>query len=411
MRPVLLLILMWVWLARPAAAYSVLTHEAIIDANWPLGIKPLLLKRFPATTDDQLRDAHAYAYGGAILQDMGYYPFGSKFFSDLVHYVRTGDFVQALLRDAQDVNEYAFALGALAHYASDNDGHPYAINRTVPMLYPKLEREYGSSVTYEDNPAKHLKTEFGFDVIEVAQGKYASQAYHDFIGFQVSKPLLERAFVETYSLQLTVLFHDLDRSLGTYRYSVSKVIPEMTKTAWAAKKNDILKLQSEMTARKYVYRFSRADYEKEWHGNYDQPGPGARLLAWFFRIIPKIGPLRALAFKVPPPAAEKLFLASVQQTSARYQELIAAASEDRLTLVNENFDIGRPTHRGDYWKADDTYSTLLEHFSEAPDQISPELRANILAFYGGSNPPPSEKATAVLAALRSYSGSSQGVEP
>jgi len=81
-------------------------------------------------------------------------------------------------------------------------------------------------------------------VIEVAQGKYASQAYHDFIGFQVSKPLLERAFVETYSLELTMLFHDLDRSLGTYRYSVSKVIPAMTKTAWAAKKNDILKLQS-----------------------------------------------------------------------------------------------------------------------------------------------------------------------
>lgn len=145
MRPVLLLILMWVWLSKPAPAYSVLAHEAIIDANWPLGIQPLLLKRFPATTNDQLRDAHAYAYGGAILQDMGYYPLGNKFFSDLVHYVRTGDFVQARLRDAQDVNEYAFALGALAHYASDNDGHPFAINRAVPMLYPKLEREYGSS--------------------------------------------------------------------------------------------------------------------------------------------------------------------------------------------------------------------------------------------------------------------------
>ncbi len=411
MRLVLVAILVCSCLARPAGAYSVLTHEAIIDSAWPIAIKPLLLKRYPDTTDEQLRRAHAYAYGGAILQDMGYYPFGSKFFSDLVHYVRTGDFVQALLRDAQDVNEYAFALGALAHYASDNDGHPIAVNRVVPMLYPKLKREYGSVVTYEDNPAKHLKTEFGFDVIEVAQGKYATQAYHDFIGFQVSKPLLERAFAETYSLQLCQLFHDLDRALGSYRYVVSKVIPEMTKAAWASKKSEIVKLQSEMTRRKYVYRFSRANYEKEWDHNYDRPGPGAELLAWFLRILPKIGPLRALAFKVPPPAAEKLFLASFRQTSERYQDLISAVSENRLRLVNENFDIGRPTHRGDYWKADDTYSILLEHLSDAPDQISPELRADIVTFYGPSGTPVSEKAAAVLSALRSYSSSTDIVAP
>src|ERR1700693_6661948 len=173
----------------PLKAYSVLTHEAIIDRNWPDGIKPLLLAHFPATTEDQLREAHAYAYGGAILQDMGYYPFGSKFFSDLLHYVRSGDFITALIRDAQDVNEYAFALGALAHYAADNAGHPGAVNRAVPMLYPKLRAKLGSNITYEDNPTAHLKTEFAFDIVEVARGKYASESYHDFIGFKVSKPL------------------------------------------------------------------------------------------------------------------------------------------------------------------------------------------------------------------------------
>ena len=216
------LVLVSLLLAQPLGGYSVLTHEAIIDSSWPNEIKPLLLKRFPGATDDQLRDAHAYAYGGAIIQDMGYYPFGSKFFSDLVHYTRSGDFVTALLRDSQDINEYAFALGALAHYAADNEGHPIAINRAVPMLYPKLHAKYGAEVTYEDNPGAHLKTEFGFDVVQVARGKYASETYHDFIGFKVSKPLLERAFEDTYCLKMEKVFRDVDLALGTYRYSVSR---------------------------------------------------------------------------------------------------------------------------------------------------------------------------------------------
>src|SRR5579864_672664 len=218
------LLLSTVLLSVPSAVpYSVLTHEAIVDRNWADRIKPLLVARFPGLTEDQFREAHAYAYGGAILQDMGYYPFGSKLFSDMVHYVRSGDFILALLREAQDVNEYAFALGALAHYASDNEGHPVAVNRAVPMLYPKLRVKYGPEVTYEDDPASHLKTEFAFDVVEVAHGQYATQAYHDFIGFQVAKPLLERAFQDTYSLEMAKLFSDEDLALGTYRFTVSKL--------------------------------------------------------------------------------------------------------------------------------------------------------------------------------------------
>jgi len=385
--------------ALPLRAYSVLTHEAIIDRNWPGEIKPLLLAHFPGTTEEQLREAHAYAYGGAILQDMGYYPFGNKFFSDLVHYVRSGDFVATLIRDAQDVNEYAFALGALAHYAADNEGHPIAVNRAVPMLYPKLERKFGPDVTYEDNPGAHLKTEFGFDVIEVARGKYALESYHDFIGFQVSKPLLERAFQDTYAFSLNSLFKDLDLALGTFRFTVSQVIPEMTKAAWSAKKKQIQQLEAGMTRRKFVYRISRTSYQKEWAGKYERPGLGARFLGFLFRLIPKIGPFRALAFKVPTPEAEKLFIASFDDTKDRYRLLLVEVKENRLQLQNENFDIGRPTRRGDYKMADESYSKLLERLDKAAT-IPPDLRANILAFYKDSDGPESERARAVLAVLR-----------
>ncbi len=148
--------------------YSVLSHEAIVDSLWDASIQKMLLKRFPAATPEELEQAHAYAYGGCILQDMGYYPFSSHFFSDLTHYVRSGDFIMALIRESQDVNEYAFALGALAHYAADNSGHRLATNLAVPILYPKLRLKFGKQVTYDDAPLAHIRTEFGFDVLQVA---------------------------------------------------------------------------------------------------------------------------------------------------------------------------------------------------------------------------------------------------
>lgn len=386
-----------------APAYSVLTHEAIIDSAWPHQLRPLLLQRFPKATDDQLREAHAYAYGGAIIQDMGYYPFGSKFFSDLVHYTRSGDFVLALLSDAKqsgDLNDYAFALGALAHYAADNLGHPVAVNRTVPLVYPKLRAKFGPVVTYEDNPADHLKTEFGFDVIEVARGQYADEAYHDFIGFKVAKPLLERAFEETYCVPLKDLFADLDLALGTYRFSVSQAIPEMTKAAWAARKKDIRRLRTGMTRRRYIYHISIARYQKDWDHQYRRPGFGARLLAFLFRLVPKIGPFKAFAFKIPPPAAEKMFLASFDDTVRKYGELLPQAGAGTLQLPNKNFDTGRPTRIGDYHLADETYGKLIERFDGHPDEVSSSLRANVLEFYGASDIPASAKASAVLTELR-----------
>ena len=363
--------------ANPCNAYSVLSHEAVVDSAWDDAIKPLLLKRFPDSTPEQLKEAHSYAYGGSVIQDLGYYPFGSHLFSDLVHYVRTGDFVEALLRDSSNLDEYAFALGALAHYAADNEGHSIATNHSVPILYPKLRAKFGDDVAYDQGPTEHIKTEFGFDVVQVAKGRYAPDAYRDFIGFQVSQDLLARAFQETYCLDLKSIFTSYDLALGTYRHAVSEVIPKMTEAAWAAKQDDIRRDIPGITKRKFLYHMSRASYEKNWKEKYRKPSFGAQIIAFFFRIVPKIGPFRTLAFKVPTPEVEKLFTASFNGSVTDYERLLHQVHGDgRITLINNNLDTGTITGPGQYPLADKTYADLLgrqakDHFAGT----SPELQA------------------------------------
>ncbi len=381
-------------------AYSVLTHEAIVDSLWNDSIVPRLKKRFPAVTPDQLLEAHAYAYGGAIIQDMGYFPFGSKLFSDLTHYVRSGDFVTALLRDSETLDEYAFALGSLAHYSADTVGHPEAINLIVPALYPKLKIKYGKVVTYEDDPAAHLKTEFGFDVLEVAYGRYASKAYHDFIGFQVAKPVLERAFLDTYSLELKDIFTSVDLALGTYRKTVSSILPEMTRVAWHEKRDEIQKSQPGITKRKFYYNLSRSNYEKEWGRDYERPGAGARFLAFLFRIIPKVGPFKALSYRMPDPQSEKLFMTAFNDTITRYRELLARSTAARMELPDRNLDTGDMTKRGRYRLADRAYEHLLEKLADGKREITPILRSSILKFYDRAETITSEKARVQLVKLR-----------
>src|ERR1700719_3997461 len=284
-------------------AYSVLTHEEIVDLLWADEIRPLLLQRYPGLTDDQIKEAHAYAYGGAVIQDLGYYPFGSKEFSDLAHYVRTGDFVRELLLESQDVNEYAFALGALAHFSSDITGHP-AVNQSVAIEYPKLRAKFGKSVRYAQNKTAHLKIEFGFDMVQVAKNRYASQQYHDFIGFQVSKSLLERTFPIVYGVELKdVLAHE-DLAIGSYRFAVSRMIPKMTQIALRTHEKDMIKETPSFAKKKFLYRLSRSDYEKEWGKDYKKDGFKTRLLAVLLRYMPKIGPFKALAFNNPTPQTE-----------------------------------------------------------------------------------------------------------
>jgi len=244
--------------------YSVLAHEALIDALWDVKIRPLLKAAYPNATPEELKNAHGFAYGGAIIQDLGYYPHGSPQFSDFTHYVRTGDFITALISDSQDLNELAFAIGALSHYVGDNDGHRYATNIGEPILYPRLAKKYGNVITYEDSPLGHLKTEFGFDVLEVARGNFASEGYHDFIGFHVSKSIVRKAFHDTYGLQLEDLFEDFDKSVESYRRAVSKTIPMATRVAWAAKRLQIEQSHPGITRKSFIYVMSRSSYERNW---------------------------------------------------------------------------------------------------------------------------------------------------
>lgn len=369
--------------------YSVLSHEAVIDALWDVELKAVLLARFPNASPEELKTAHGYAYGGAIIQDLGYYPHGSKKFSDLTHYTRTGDFILALIAESQTLNEYAFALGALSHYVSDLDGHRYATNVGEPILYPKLENKYGNVITYEQDPLAHLMTEFGFDVLEVAKGNFAPQAYHDFIGFDVAKDLLQRAFRDTYGLDLQDVFgDDFDRAIGSYRRDVSKTIPKATRIAWAQKKNEIQKAQPGTTKQRFIYVMRRWSYERNWGKDYDRPSTGERILAVLLKLIPPIGPLRALHFKMPTPPVESLFRASFNRSAGQYREKLQEAEKNILSLPDANYDVGTITPPGAYRLADEACAYWLDQLANKNfNGLTPEIRASLLEYYGNLSAP------------------------
>jgi hypothetical protein len=379
-------------LASPAAGYSVLSHEAAIDVVWDTGIKPLLLQRFPKTTPDQLMCARAFAYGGSVIQDLGYYPFGNRFFSNLLHYVRSGDFVQRLMSDARDVDEYAFALGALAHYANDNTGHPVAVNRALPIVYPKLREKYGDVVTYAEAPKEHVIVEFSFDIVQAAAGSYLPEAYRRFIGFEVATPFLERVFREIYSLEMKDVLRNEQQAISTYRFAVSQLVPQLTEAAWRDKREEIAKLMPGIEHSRFVFAFSRADYERAYGRDYQKPALMARFIAWLYRFVPKIGPLKPLSFKAPTPEAERLFAESFREAHERYAGELAGARARRVSLPNVDFDTGKPSRHGEYELADDTYAELLEQLSKHDfAESTPALRQNIRQYYGPRPQPGSSK--------------------
>ena len=358
---------------------------------WGDVIEPLLKSKYPGLSDEQLKEAHAYAYGGAVIQDLGYYPFGSADFSNLVHYVRSGDFVLEMLRQSQDVNEYAFALGALAHYAADISGHP-TVNQAVAIEYPKLQRKFGNSVKYAQDKTAHIKTEFGFDMVQVAKNRYASEQYHDFIGFKVSKPLLERAFPVIYGVEVKDILAHEDLAVGTYRFSISRLIPQMTKVALQTHKKELMSEKPSVAKKKFLYRLKRTDYEKEWGKDYIKPGLGTRILATILRLMPKIGPFKALAFKVPTPQTEDMYIKSINVTVDRYRAFLEQTRANSLQLPNVDFDTGQETKAAEYSLTDDTYAKLLSRLSEHKfNGVTPDLRDNILHFYSDLSAPISTK--------------------
>ncbi|MHB2008156.1 MAG: zinc dependent phospholipase C family protein [Acidobacteriaceae bacterium] len=385
-----LLLLLFTLTASTAQAYSVLSHEETVDMAWSGHIVPLLRERYPNATADDLRIAHSYAYGGCIIQDLGYYPFGNKEFSDMLHYVRTGDFVNNLLKDATNLNEYAFALGALAHYRGDTIGHPY-VGLATAREYPKLRTRFGPFVSYYDSPKAHIRTEFGFDVVQVAQRHYVKDDYINFIGFNVATPVLERAFEDTYGVEVkTVLKHE-GLAINTYRYAVSTAIPEMTRAAVLHYGKQIQEQVPNFDRSRFVYRVDRADYEHEWGKQYHRPGIGAHLIAFIIKILPKRGPFSALKLELPNAADQKLYLDSMQTSIGRYEkdvdQLREQAAGGTLPLQDLDFDTGKPAALGEYPLADKSYAKLLDTVTHDKDaQVSSGLRANLFAYYANLHP-------------------------
>jgi hypothetical protein len=378
----LAVILLSLSIIKPSLGCSVLSHEAVIDALWDVKLKSVLLRQFPNATKEELKQAHGYAYGGAIIQDLGYYPHGSKPFSDLTHYVRTGDFVIALISESKNLNEFAFALGAMSHYISDIEVHRFATNPGEPLLYPELRRKYGPVMTYEDNPAGHLKTEFAFDVLEVARGNFAAEAYHDFIGFYVATPVLARAFHDTYGLELQDLFHDFDRTVESYRRAVSNTIPTATRIAWAQKRDEIQKLQPGQTQKKFIYVMSRSSYERNWGKQYDRPTAGERILAFLLKLLPPIGPLRALRFKMPTPEVEKLFMESFTRCAGQYAAALENASDENLKLEDKNYDTGSITPAGTYHLADEVQAYWLDMLAKKTfATVTPAIAEELTGYF------------------------------
>lgn len=373
--------------AQTAPAYSVLTHEQVVDLLWKDQIEPLLKKRFPQATENDLQKAHAYAYGGSMVQDMGYYPFGNKFFSDLLHYVRSGDFVMNLIDDSSDLNEYAFALGALAHYASDNAGHP-TVNHVVAMEFPSLKKKYGDVVTYADDPKAHIRTEFGFDMVQVAKNRYTSDRYHDFIGFEVSEPLLDRTFKKTYGLNMHDVIANENLAIGTFRWSVSQVIPEMTRVALLSRRDELVKEDPNFNKKKFLFYLSRTKYEKEWGKGYRRPGFGARVLGFFLHILPKVGPFKAAKFKIPTSHSEDLYITSIDRTVEHYHARLNQVAAHDLHLENLDCDTGKETRPGEYALSDATYAKLVDKLAGHNfDQLPPDLQADLLHYFARTESP------------------------
>ena len=373
--------------ARPAAAYSVLTHQANIDSTWERCLVPAIERRYPGSTPEQLTDAKAYAYGGAIIQDMGYYPFGNVLFTNLTHYVRSGDFVRNLVSQAHDRNDYAFALGALAHYVADINGHPEGTNRAMASVYPELQAKFGDIITYHQAPKQHTQLEFAFDVVQLASGKYHTQDYHQKIGFKVSKAVLERAFLQTYGLELGQVILNVDLSIASFRFAVSQLVPVAARSAWQYKRKDILELSPGARRRDYLQRNSPRQFRREYGREYEKPGFGARILSYFIRVLPKIGPLKPFAFKLPTPEAQTFFKASFRTVMAAYCADVARQPADTaaapLALANTDFDTGHPTRAGEYPLADETYGEWLRKLADKKfENLNPVARQNILTFYG-----------------------------
>jgi hypothetical protein len=296
----------------------------------------------------------------------------------LVHYVRTGDFVNALIDESENLNEYAFAIGLMSHYFADNYGHSMGTNRVVPLMFPHAREEYGDVVSYEEGKTKHIRVEFGFDVLQTAKGKYEPQAYHDFIGFKVSEPVLERALKKTYGLEVKDVFSNLSAAVSTFRFAVRNLIPEMTKDAWKVRRSFIYQLNPLVTKETFHYRMKRPSYRSEF-GKFNLK---STFISIILSVLPKVGPLSALKFKEPTPEGEKIFEKSFNEIISHYGTELKKIETEKPRLKNHDYDTGKKTEVGEYKLANETYDKLLFKLQKKNFlNVNSSLKKNLLDFY------------------------------
>jgi zinc dependent phospholipase C len=383
----LVLLLAAILLASDSTAYSVLTHEELIDLAWNDSIRPLLLAKFPKSTDAELVVAHSFAYGGSAVQDMGYYPFGKVFFSELTHYVRSGDFVVRLLSDASTLNEYAFAIGALSHYLGDSIGHSEAVNPATALAFPKLKDKYGESVTYGESPHSHIRTEFAFDVKELSDRAFAPSAYLERVGFRVPRKFLRDVFMATYGIDIAEVLGRARPDLKSYRTSVRSFIPAFAEAEVVLHKKKFLPPPDTKAYRIFAERVAHTNYERHWRHTYKGPGFKAHLLAILVFIVPKIGAASDLAIKIPTHETEEWYLSSVNRTVDQFRAILHNLLTDKnpARLANLDLDTGERVRLGDYALADKTYTELLARLTSKPRLGVPaDLKRNLLDYYEGS---------------------------
>ena len=377
--PALLALLLITIQANP---YSVQSHEEIIDIAWKNSIVPVILKHFPNLTDAQLNEAHAYAYGGSAIQDFGYYPFGNAFFSNLTHYVRSGDFVLSLIRNSQTADDLAFAIGALSHYIGDTIGHSYATNQAVSIEFPKLARQYGPTVNYAEGPHQHVQTEFAFDINQLSKGRFAPSHYLGHVGLEIPRPLLHTAFYETYGLNLPDIIGSKETSLRTYRRGVRSFIPDIARAETILHKkslptdtpsDDLTQLKTELL---------QISNEDHWQQYKQKPGFTSHLYAGFIYLVPKVGALKMLSIRGPEPQTEELYIHSMSR-SVRVL-LLVMANYDRIDhyISNRDLDTGANVKPGGYPLTDKTYARLLAELAKRPTRPIPiQLKHDIQAYY------------------------------
>ena len=377
-------------LPHPGKAYGVLTHHQLIDQAWDTVIVPVLVSRFPSLTPEQLREAHAYAYGGCVVQDFGYYPFANEFFSDLTHYVRTGDFVQRLFQHASTANELAFAIGALSHYVGDSIGHAEATNPSVAITFPKLRARYGSSVNYAEGKHEHAQVEWAFDANQAAKLRLAPAAYVRDVGLEVPREQLAAAFYETYGIPLAEIVSGLLPAMKTFRFGARSFLPNFTYAEALLWRGRFPADTSGPELDQYERQIGQLSKEEGWDQYRRKPGIRIHLLAGVIVILPKIGALRMLAIKGPTVETERAYISSVNLSTAAlavYLQRLAGSQTD-MGLVDRDLDTGKQVVPGGYPLTDKTYAQLLARITKTPATPIPAgLKQDVIAYYADPGAP------------------------